>query len=575
MSAGRDYTSAMTYYSNVNADLLATVPVDARRILEVGCGTGRFAEAYRARNPTCEYWGIEYVPSVGMQASETLDQVLIGDVESAELIADLDTRRGGRQFDVLIFGDVLEHLVDPWALLKILRTRMSDGATLCICIPNVSHWSLIAQQLRGEWAYADSGLLDRTHLRFFTRKSAIEMISGAGWAVVDAKPRVIQAAQTQAFLAKIGPALDALGIERSKAAEDVSAFQWILRATNGAVQEPITVAALGLKKIAGVTEARVDHPMQALSSLPRVRATWGAETLSLPRSLPPGVFTLHRRFLNHDALAATVNGLIEKGWIVVSDIDDDPHHWRQYVDSDFVAFRAVHAVSVSTERLADMVRLWNPNVRVLPNAISALPVQSRSTPKHKDGLRIFFGALNRNGDWAAMMASLRDCLEDLSQAVSVTVVHDQAFFDALGPSVAKTFHPTLPYEHYLKALADSDIALLPLDDTAFNRLKSDLKLIECCAAGAVPICSPTVYLDDTSHAEIALFAKSPDDWCSALRSLVGDLGRLSTLRAAGRRYVVEKRMQSAAAQDRELWYRQLIADRASLEAERRERARAL
>jgi 2-polyprenyl-3-methyl-5-hydroxy-6-metoxy-1,4-benzoquinol methylase len=560
----------MTYYSNVNSDLLATVPLDARFVLEVGCGTGRFADAYRARNPNCAYWGIEYVESVAAEAARTLDQVLVGSVESGELIADLDRRLGTQRFDALIFGDVLEHLIDPWAVLRTLRARMNEGATLCICIPNVSHWSLIGQQLRGEWTYADSGLLDRTHLRFFTRSSAIRMIEDAGWTLVDAKPRIVQSPQTQQFVTKISPALDALGIDRSRATEDLSAFQWVLRATTGTVPKPITVAALGLKKVAGVTEARVDHPMQALATLPRVRATWGADTLSLPRNWPPGVFTLHRRFLNDDGLASTVSGLIEKGWVIISDIDDDPHHWPQYVQSDFAAFRKVHAVSVSTPALADMVSKWNPNVRVLSNAISVLPPLPQAA-RRTTGLRVFFGALNRGNDWSALMPGLRDCLAGLGQETHVTVVHDRAFFEALGPGVQKTFHPTLAHDDYFRRLADSDVALLPLEDTHFNRLKSDLKLIECCAAGTVPICSRTVYGADPQHEAVALFAQTPDEWCSALRALADDPARLATLKAAGRRYVQTSRMHAMAAVERESWYRQLISDRDRLEAERRQR----
>lgn len=564
----------MTYYSNVNPDLLSRTPVSARRVLEIGCGTGGFARAYLAANPMAEYWGVELLEDAAAEACPDMHAVVVGNIEQAETMAELDARRDGALFDVLIFGDVLEHLHDPWRILSELRQRMAPGASCCICIPNVAHWSLLHQQLKGRWDYADAGLLDRTHLRFFTRSSAIDLLHSAGWTLVDANPRVLWPDKTDAALKILTPAAEALGATADQVRADLSAFQWILRAVNGPLPRTTTVAGLGLPKVAGVTEARIDHPIAALSSMPEIRATWGSETLSIPRKWPPGVLTIHRRFLNRDALAGTVEMMIGKGWVVVSDIDDDPHHWASYVDSDFAAFRNVHAVSVSTRSLAEMVRAWNPNVVVLPNAVSRLPQISSSTPKSGDRLRVFFGALNRGGDWVEMIAAIGEAAARASSPMELVVVHDRAFFDALPSGVAKTFHPTVPHDRYMALLAECDIALLPLADTPFNRLKSDLKMIECCAAGAVPICSPVIYADGEGHDAFAVFATSPASWRDALTSLVDDPADLRRRRVAGLAHVSERRMQSQQVPVREAWYRSLVADQAKLEADRRDRMSA-
>src|SRR5690606_31500472 len=134
----------------------------------------------------------------------------------------------------------------------------------------------------------------------------------------------------------------------------------------------LTVVALALRKVAGVTEARVDYPLKALASLPGVTAVWGDGTVTFPPGAKPGILLLHRQFLHAEPMIATVEKMVSKGWIIVSDIDDDPHHWREYVDSDFRAFRGVHAVTVSTNAMADLIRQWNPEVTVFPNHLAGL-----------------------------------------------------------------------------------------------------------------------------------------------------------------------------------------------------------
>lgn len=564
----------MSYYSNANPDLLAKVPVTARRVLEIGCGTGGFARAYRDINPTCEYWGVELFDEAAAEAETVLDQVIRGSIEDPSVVEALDRMRGERRFDVLIFGDVLEHLLDPWRVLETLRTRMEPDAVVCICIPNVGHWSLVREQLLGRWNYADSGLLDRTHLRFFSRDTALEMLSRAGWSPVDAVPRVLWPEKTAEAVKALTPAALAFGGEAEKARVDLSAFQWVLRGINGALPSRISIAALGLKKIGGVTDARVDYPMAALATLPSVQAAWGAGTVTVPRGETPGVFVLHRQFLNGDPLTSSAEAMSARGWTLVSDIDDDPHHWPEYGASDFRAFRGVHAVTVSTEALAEMVRQWNPNVAVFPNAIARLPEIPPTTPKGGERVRVFFGALNREGDWADVARELCDLALARADRIEWVVVHDRAFFDTLPEGVAKTFHPTLPHGKFMQVLADCDLALLPLSDTPFNRLKSDLKLIECAAAGVVPICSRVVYSDDPAHKTLAVFADTPQEWRQALLGLIASPDEIRRRRDLGRAHVAAHRMHAGEAARREAFYRDLVARRTELEADRQARLAA-
>lgn len=561
----------MAYYSNTNPDLLARIPLSARHPLEIGCGTGGLAQAYLARNPAARYVGVELFADAARQAVGIVHQVVVGDIEQAPVLAELDRVRAGEPFDVLIFGDVLEHLRDPWRVLAELRARMTPDGVCVACIPNVAHWSVLQQQLRGRWDYADAGLLDRTHLRFFTVDTMAELFTKSGWSVLDAKPRVLWPAKTEAALKAFAPLAGTLGIPPDKLRRDLAAFQWVIRAVNGPAPAVVHIAALGLKKFAGVTEARVDHPLTALSASPSVRTQWGEGGMYVPRDWPPGVFILHRQFMNDPDFNARVERMIERGWVMVADMDDDPRRWKEFVANDFRAYRGVHAVTVSTEPLAEMIRQWNPNVQVFPNAIPALPQVAPATPKQGARLRVFFGALNRGKDWAAVHAGILDAARQLGDRVEWVVVHDRAIFDTLPAEVPKEFHPTLPHDRYMRVLATCDVALLPLSDTPFNRLKSDLKFIECCAAGVVPICSPVMYAERAEHGEIGLFAATSDDWRQGLLSLCGDLPDIARRRALGLDYVKRERMLSGQTVEREAYYRGLLARRTELERQRRAR----
>lgn len=562
----------MTYYGGVNPDLLARLPMAADRVLEIGCGEGALSRAYRLRNPRVRYLGIELFDAAAEVARPHLDGLVVGDIETEPVRDAADAMLSEGPLDALVFGDVLEHLKDPWALLSHLRGFMAPDGVCVACIPNVAHWSILTGLLAGRWDYADAGLLDRTHLRFFTRKTAVDMFTQAGWSVQDAQPRVFRPDKVEAALKALGPAAKALGIDPAVTQRELSTFQWVVRATPQPTAKRLTVGALGLKKVAAVNEARIDYPLTALATRPAVRTAWASGSLKLPPSDGPGVLILHRQFVDNPQQQAMVERLAAQGWVVVSEMDDDPHRWPQYEAAGFRAFKGVHAVTVSTEPLAEMIRRWTPEVAVFPNAIFSLP---EPADKPTDRVRVFFGALNRQDDWRDLMPDLARAAEEVGAAVEFTVVHDREFHDALPGSVRKTFHATLDHRAYMAELAASHIALLPLADTPFNRLKSDLKLIEACAAGAAPICSPVVYDARPEHGDVAVFAQEGPAWADALVRLVRDSAERERLAKAGQAYVAAERMHAGQVRARESYYRGLIRDQPRLEAARRARLVAM
>lgn len=209
-----------------NPDLLKLMPPSAKRVVEVGCSSGALAREYRKSNPGVYYTGIEIVPAYAELAREHCDRVMDLDIETAShavLTGDLAA-------DCWVFGDVLEHLHDPWRVLRNIRTSMAPGGCVVACIPNAQHWSVQARLSVGDFRYQDSGLFDRTHIRWFTRVTMLEMFRDAGYTVEGGTARVFDEPQREAFLPIIRSMAAATGADPEGAVQDAIPLQYVFRA---------------------------------------------------------------------------------------------------------------------------------------------------------------------------------------------------------------------------------------------------------------------------------------------------------------------------------------------------------
>jgi 2-polyprenyl-3-methyl-5-hydroxy-6-metoxy-1,4-benzoquinol methylase len=164
------------YYEDVNWGLLRLWgDRSGAAILDVGCGFATTSE--RLRRLGNRVTGIESSPAAVAKATERLDEVIAADLRQREEIA---ARLSGRTFDVVMFADVLEHLDWPGPILKSYLPYVKPGGSVIISLPNVGNWSSRFGLLGGRFEYTDTGVLDRTHLRFFTRNSARRLIEDAG-----------------------------------------------------------------------------------------------------------------------------------------------------------------------------------------------------------------------------------------------------------------------------------------------------------------------------------------------------------------------------------------------------------
>ena len=164
------------YFEQDRAELVDLLPRPLGRVLDVGCGQGRTAHSLRAAGAD---WisGIELDADAAAVAAGVYDAVRVGSAE-----AGLDGLDG--LFDTILLYDVLEHLVDPWELLRRLHEVAAPGARVHVSVPNARHWTLLRDLvLRGTFGYTPAEHRDVTHLRWFTRRDLVELLESTGWTV--------------------------------------------------------------------------------------------------------------------------------------------------------------------------------------------------------------------------------------------------------------------------------------------------------------------------------------------------------------------------------------------------------
>jgi 2-polyprenyl-3-methyl-5-hydroxy-6-metoxy-1,4-benzoquinol methylase len=165
------------YFQDERHEMLKYIPDASEFILDVGCGTGIFGQILKSSRNNLKVWGVELDRDAALEATQKLDNV-INSAFSSEL------NLPQKKFDCIVFNDVLEHLPDPWDALTYSKELLKDGGIVVSSIPNVRYfnnaWEFLVNK---NWEYADWGILDKTHLRFFTKKSILSLFESLGYQV--------------------------------------------------------------------------------------------------------------------------------------------------------------------------------------------------------------------------------------------------------------------------------------------------------------------------------------------------------------------------------------------------------
>ena len=160
------------YFRNLNKKLLDGIPPNLGRVLEFGCSAGMLGKAYKSMNPDTVWHGLEINSDAVKLAKQNIDGAWVGNANKLKP----NKTMLKEPYDAIIYGDVIEHFIDPVECMPDHLELLRSGGEMIACIPNVQHWTLMKSVLQGNWNYRDSGLLDNTHLRFFTRKSIRKLL---------------------------------------------------------------------------------------------------------------------------------------------------------------------------------------------------------------------------------------------------------------------------------------------------------------------------------------------------------------------------------------------------------------
>ncbi len=452
--------------------------------------------------------------------------------------------------------------------LTSIARCLAPGGQFLYRVDNALHWSLLVAMIRGQSPAGKSGPDS------MTVDELAAAIRSAGMEPFAVEPEYSPADDLDAFCELLTPALQAIGVERGPFLHRSSIASYTARARPpGPAIEPRLIQTL-IGEPHACARPRIHEPHGFLRTIPGVHivSSENSADIGVGQAFREKIFIRQRNILKSPGDLAAQRALIESGYIVIAEFDDDPERFPEIASHSHMTFGACHAVQTSTDALAELIRDWNPNVAVFPNQLRSIP--PARTERRAGPVRIFFGALNREEDWRPLMPVLNELAGRYSDTLEFRVVFDSGFFDAIR-TPRKSFEGFCGYRSYLDRMGSCDIALLPLRDTRFNRHKSDLKFLECAAVGAVAVASPTVYEGTIEHGRNGFLCRTQPEWAETLRRLIDDDGLRRDIARAARDDVSSRRMLADHFLARQTWYERLLASHDELTRQVYERVPAL
>ncbi|HHW03154.1 MAG TPA: glycosyltransferase [Thermoanaerobacterales bacterium] len=352
------------YYRNYNSIIMTKIPIRTNRVLDIECGLGALGLELRNLNKDIEVHGIEKNENVAKIASKILDKVYIGDAE--QIVNELEEN----YYDVVALGDVLEHMHNPWEFIKKIKRLLSKNGIIVTSIPNINNISIIKGLLSGKWEYADAGLLDRTHIRFFTYNSIKKMFDDAGYYIKDVTKLVsgIESSRDNTFLYYLDNIAKILGYSYNYKNEG-DAYQYVIVA---AKKVPSTLSLCLITKDEEKNIARcINSVKDIVDEIVVVDTGSKDKTVEIAESF--GAKIIHVKW--EDDFAKARNIAIENAksdWILFLDADEeikkeDVGKIRPLLNDDTVEAYILKFVSFLGTNINNKVTEENYNFRLFRN----------------------------------------------------------------------------------------------------------------------------------------------------------------------------------------------------------------
>lgn len=516
------------------------------KVLEVGCSSGYFGAAVRDAGHVV--WGIEPTEDAAEIAKEALDYVYHG------LIEDFIATHQDEQFDIIVFGDVLEHMPDPQAVLIQCRQHLltSRGAIVA-SVPNVAHAAVRGMLLAGNWEYADLGIMDRTHLRFFTQQSIQDLFMDAGYEVADIKPVSLPVEMTVAVshMPVLNDELDAVSAFSKDAS--LEHFQYVLIAApedvdGGAAETYLAqlpkIKVLGLANVitSSHAEVRMIEPLKA----------WAKHTnnevkfIDLQACEKSDIAWADIVVLQRHIDISTLNVLQlarEMGKKIVYETDDYllelPEHLSHHAPGlashrehiNFV-LPQVDCITATTPRLAQRYKRFDRPIQILPNCVVDEHIGFDPSDKWEANKATLIVASTDKILVDFILPAIQVIQDTKDLNVEVVVIGPPGeMFEQAGIVVKRV--PNMDYDGFKLFLktVEHPVGVIPLDDSLFSSCKTAIKYFDYSVAGIPVICSNVPpYSDVIVHGQHGLLTENTTEaWVENITSLVNDISLRKSL----------------------------------------------
>ncbi|MGL5508703.1 MAG: methyltransferase domain-containing protein [Microcoleaceae cyanobacterium] len=546
----------------INQDMLRLIPANTSTILEIGCGSGATGLQYKLINPHCHYIGIENDLSLAEQAKNRLDEVIIADIANLDqIILNIPIN----SVSCLILNDQIPYFVNPLAVLQKCQKLLKADAQILAIIPNLQYWQRVIKLIQGEWQNSTNNIVN-----WFDLDSLRNLFNQANLFIYELQVKGEKTASFQNFLQLIQPLTNALNMPAETLANKFVAESYIVLASNSYQSPRRLLIQTIIMAPTGCDQLRVLEPDRLTATIPGVRAISAVKTADTNAGLngEEKVFIWQRTIMTYQTHINQLKSLLEKDYLIVAEIDDNPIRRKEYAENNYLSYRGCHCVQTTTEPLGKFLQEINPNVAIFPNQLAYLP-PAKDFEK-RQFIHIFFGALNRENDWQPIMLNINKIIDKYQQKLFFHVVHDQLFFDSLNTN-NKQFTAFCPYAQYKEIMYNCDIALLPLNDNPINAMKSDLKFIECAGHSVVAIASPTVYENSIIDQQTGFIYKNPQEFEKCLKEMIINHNLRQKVANNAYEWVKKNRLLSQHYYRRYQWYLQMRNELPRLNAELRER----
>jgi 2-polyprenyl-3-methyl-5-hydroxy-6-metoxy-1,4-benzoquinol methylase/glycosyltransferase involved in cell wall biosynthesis len=508
----------------------------ALRILEVGCSTGYFGAALKELGHTV--LGVEMDQTSAELAKKYLDEVHCCTIEA------YFEKNPDQLFDVITFGDVLEHLTDTEAILLLAREHLLPSGRLIASIPNVTHASIRCMMLQGDWTYSDLGILDKTHLRFFTKQSVLQLFKACGYSITQIQA-IKLSAQQAADMCGLAIQAEVLKLVESIHDDDtLENFQYVIcaRPTTdmNTTNEPIAPRKRALRIL-----ATCDHKESTISKIRLIAplqgfANEGCRTLRVlhfdattPSDIKWADVVVIQRGSN--TVVETISDQArEAGKPIVYEVDDlitelpdFLSHHQGYINNKKIIeglIKSATVVTLTNHNLSDALRHLNAESAICPNYYEAqsYPIQ----PKHDSSIEAEINLVIASSDRVRM---------DMVSPALIAIKNKyptRVFIQAIGP-IADTLNEQgvicnklnlVPHEEFIPTVGNykNAIGIIPLDDSKFSSCKSPVKYFDYSQAGLISICSNvSPYKDIIENNKTGILCNNTtEDWIDQLTRLI-------------------------------------------------------